>query len=224
MEGSRRRLYGVGGTSSPRWGQSGSPRPPSGRPQWLLRRLCLPAARSKLRTMTETTQPEPGLRAITPAQFVDVMAELPAGVAVITTRGPAGPMGLTVTSLGPYTASPPSVMLSVAHSSRSCRPLLDADRFGVHLLGRDQEHVAAAFVSKSDDKFAGLDWEWDGDDIPRIANALAYLRCVRETSFTHRDHSVLIGAICGVRRRDPCEPLLYLRRRFAWDLAVTPGS
>ncbi|EHN11007.1 flavin reductase [Patulibacter medicamentivorans] len=156
---------------------------------------------------------------ITPTSFADAMADLPAGVAVITTRGPDGPMGLTVTSMGPFTAEPPSLMVSVSHGSRSCDPLLGCEQFGVHLLARDQEQVAMAFVRKDDDKFAGLSWAWDGD-VPRLDGALAYLRCHRDTAFTHHDHTLLIGAIVAIDRiaDQHAAPLLYHRRKFCWSL------
>jgi len=157
---------------------------------------------------------------ITPQTFGDLMADLPSGVAVITTRGPRGPMGLTVTSMGPFTAEPPSVMVSVAHSSRSCTPLLEAETFGVHLLHPDQEQVAMAFVRKDDDKFAGLDWSWDGD-VPRLTGTRAYLRCRRDATFTRHDHTVLIGEIdfaAHDARDEDVAPLLYHRRTFRWSL------
>ncbi len=150
--------------------------------------------------------------------FGDLMAELPAGVAVVTTRGPDGPMGLVVTSLTSYTATPPSILVSVAHTSRSYDPLIAAERFGVHVLQRGQDAVATAFASKSDDKFAGLDWRWDGD-VPRLEGSLAYLRCHNSKSFTHLDHDVLIGIIEDFEHAAGGQPMLYLRRKFAWRVS-----
>jgi flavin reductase ActVB len=150
-------------------------------------------------------------------EFAELMAELPAGVAVVTAASGSQPMGLTVTSLGPFTADPPSVMVCIAHSSRTCEPLLAAEEFGVHLLCGEQEHIARHFVSKAEDKFEGLDWEWDGT-IPRLPGALAYLSCRRETSFTYWDHTLIVGVITGAHRQTDRHPLLYLRRGFAWEL------
>jgi flavin reductase (DIM6/NTAB) family NADH-FMN oxidoreductase RutF len=152
---------------------------------------------------------------ITSATFADLMAELPAGVALLTTKGSDGPMGLAVTSLTAYTAEPPSIMASVAHSSRCFEHLLAAERFGVHLLHCDQEPIAKVFASKADDKFADLDWSWDGD-VPHVHGTLAYMRCTREIEFTHLDHTVLIGAIEDAQRADSVDPMLYVRRRFSW--------
>ncbi|MCW3013302.1 MAG: hypothetical protein JWO02_394 [Solirubrobacterales bacterium] len=155
---------------------------------------------------------------LTPALFGDLMAELPAGVAVVTARGEDGPKGLVVTSLTAYTADPPSILVSVAHSSRCYGTLVAAERFGVHVLRTGQDDVAARFASKADDKFAGLDWTWD-EDVPCLDGALAYLRCETSASFVHLDHTVLIGTIADVQRDEQAEPMLYLRRRFAWRVS-----
>lgn len=154
----------------------------------------------------------------TPALFGDLMAELPAGVAVVTVRDGQDPKGLVVTSLTAYTADPPSVLVSVAHTSRCYDSLLAASHFGVHVLRAGQDEVAGVFASKADDKFAGLDWGWDGD-VPRLQGTLAYLRCETSKAFHHLDHTVLIGTIGDVHRDADAEPMLYLRRRFAWRVS-----
>lgn len=155
------------------------------------------------------------LDVIPPETFADLMAELPAGVAIITTPADDRPMGLAVTSLTAYTAEPASIMTSVAHTSRCHEHLLGAQHFGVHLLHNGQADIAKVFASKADDKFADLDWEWDGD-VPRVRNTLAYMRCAREATFTHLDHTVLIGAIEHVDRQDALDAMLYVRRGFSW--------
>lgn len=155
------------------------------------------------------------LSTITPATFADLMAELPAGVTVVTTAGASGPVGLTVTSMTAFSADPPSVMVSIAHGSRCHERLLATDRFGVHVLHSGQEPVARVFASRIDDKFAELDWSWDGD-VPHLHGALTYMRCTREAEFTHRDHTIVIGTIEDAALMASAEPLLYLRRRFSW--------
>src|SRR3954470_4295090 len=95
--------------------------------------------------------------------FRDAMAALVSGVAVITARRDDGqPCGLLATSVSSFTAHPPSVLVSVHHSSRRHRALVDGDRFGVHVLAAEQEPLAHVFAGKGEDKFAGIDWSWDG--------------------------------------------------------------
>ena len=157
-------------------------------------------------------------KAVPIATFADLMAELPVGVAVITTATPDKiPLGILVTSMGAYTADPPSVMVSIARASRCHAHLLRAEHFGVHILHIDQEPMAKVFAARGANKFASLPWTWD-DDVPRVESVLAYLRCRRTAYFDHLDHTILIGQIDGVERAASPDPMLYLRRRFDWKI------
>ena len=150
--------------------------------------------------------------------FREAMTRLCSGVAVITARRDDGePCGLVATSISSFSASPPSVLVSVDHSSRCHRALVDGDLFGVHVLAADQEPLARVFAGRGEDKFAGVRWSWD-DGVARIDGALAYLRCSRSALFELYDHSLLVGDVTGGDVRHG-EPLLYMSRTFAWRLA-----
>jgi flavin reductase (DIM6/NTAB) family NADH-FMN oxidoreductase RutF len=147
------------------------------------------------------------------------MAGLASGVAVITARRPDGtPCGLAVTSVSSYSAQPPSVLVSIAHSSRCHEALEGCQHFGVHILRADELPLARVFAEKGEDKFAGLEWRWD-DDIPELGGTLAYLRCRRAADFAYYDHTLLIGDI-ERGRLEQGEPLLYARRRMDWLLRL----
>ena len=145
------------------------------------------------------------------------MASLASGVTVLTARRPDGhPCGLAATSVASYSADPPSLLASVAHSSRCHRALSGSERFGVHILRADELALAHAFAGKGDDKFRGVDWRWDGD-VPELTGTIAYLRCRRVANFERYDHTILIGDLDG-GRIESGEPLLYARRRMDWLL------
>jgi flavin reductase (DIM6/NTAB) family NADH-FMN oxidoreductase RutF len=149
--------------------------------------------------------------------FLEAMASLASGVGVVTTRKPDGsPCGLAATSISSYSAHPPSLLVSIAYVSRCHQALASCERFGVHLLRSDELELARLFASKADDKFADVEWSWDGD-VPELTGTLAYLRCRRSASFAHHDHTVLIGDIEHGRRGEGA-PLLYARRRMDWLL------
>jgi flavin reductase (DIM6/NTAB) family NADH-FMN oxidoreductase RutF len=153
--------------------------------------------------------------------FKDAMSSLASGVAVLTARRPDGnPCGLAATSVASYSAHPPSLLASVAHSSRCHLALTGSEQFGVHILRADEADMAEVFAGKGDDKFAGLDWRWDGA-VPQLTGTIAYLRCRRSANFERYDHTILIGDIESGRFQHG-EPLLYARRRMDWLL--TPGD
>lgn len=154
------------------------------------------------------------------AVFRDAMASLASGVAVLTARRDDGaPCGLVATSLAAYSANPPSVLLSIGHTSRCHKALADGAEFGVHLLAADQERVAQVFADPlAEDKFDGLEWDWDGT-VPAVAATLVYLRCRRSARFDLYDHTILVGDVEDGRRGSG-EPLVYLERQMGWRLSA----
>ena len=151
------------------------------------------------------------------ATFRDAMSRLASSAVAVTVRDEAGrPRGMLATAVVSYSAAPPSVLVSVAHSARTHAPLCKARRFGVHVLAREQADVAEAMAGKLEDKFAALAWTWD-DDVPQLAGALAYLRCGCSARFAHHDHSIVVGDVetALLSERDP---LVYFDRRLGWDL------
>lgn len=147
---------------------------------------------------------------------------LPAGVCVVTARDAAGsPRGLLATSVSSYSASPPSLLLSVARSARSHSAITEGVRFGVHLLRAERGlAIAERFAAKAEDKFAGLAWRWD-EGVPCLEDVIWYLRCRRSATFGHHDHTIVVGDV-EVGEVHPGEPLLYARRRMDWLLR--PGE
>jgi len=149
--------------------------------------------------------------------FREAMAGLAAGVAVVTARRPDGePCGLVATSVSSFSAEPPSALVSVAHTSRCHSALTEGDCFGVHILAAGQQSLAHVFAGLGDDKFAGVEWDWD-DGVPQIAGVLSYLRCRRSALFELYDHSLLIGDVTN-GQVTPGEPLVYMARRMGWRL------
>ncbi len=149
--------------------------------------------------------------------FREAMAGLASGVAVVTGRQPDGdPCGLVVTSVSSFSAQPPSVLVSVAHASRCHDALSEGDAFGVNVLAAGQAAVAEVFAGLGDDKFAGVEWSWDGG-VPRIAGTLSFLRCRRAALFEMYDHTVLVGDVTGGAANGG-DPLVYLARSMGWRL------
>jgi flavin reductase ActVB len=157
-----------------------------------------------------------------PELFHEAMAHMASGVAVITARRDDGePCGLAATAVASYSATPPSLLVSISHDSRCHRHLEFCEHFGVHILSGAQEPLARTFASKGDDKFGALEWRWD-EDVPELEGTLAYLRCRRAENFDRYDHTVLIGDIAS-GRVGTGEPLLYARRRMDWALQAGDG-
>ncbi|MCP3754535.1 flavin reductase family protein [Streptomyces sp. TBY4] len=157
--------------------------------------------------------------AVSGAAFTEAMSRLVSGVAVVSARrGDGRPSGLLVSSVCSYSADPPSVLVALARTSRTCREITagpDA-HFGVHLLARSQAALARTFAGSSGDKFADVVWDWDGT-VPRLAGVPVFAKCRAGAVLPHGDHVIVVGEVVGCAVAED-DPLVYFRRRLDWSL------
>lgn len=154
----------------------------------------------------------------TQREFRTAMANLSAAVNVVTTAGPHGLAGMTVSAACSVTDSPPTVLVCVNRSSRSHAILIGNGQVCVNVLGPGQEdlamHFAGATKVPTAERFGEDCWDLDSEDAPVLRGAAASLvgRIVAEQE--HGSHSVLFVEIEKVLTAPDSGALVYFQRRF----------
>ena len=93
-------------------------------------------------------------------------------VLAITVADESGrPRGLVATAVCSYTVSPPTMLVSISHDSRSLNVLEHAETVGIHILDDSQDQTASILAGKGEDKFSQFAWEWEGA-VPVIRDSL----------------------------------------------------
>jgi flavin reductase (DIM6/NTAB) family NADH-FMN oxidoreductase RutF len=161
--------------------------------------------------------------------FRQLMASLPAGVAVVTTIDRDGTAyGLTTTAISSVSLDPPLLLACIDRTSRTLPVLRQQGRFAVNFLGADHATVAQRFASKADDKFTALAWTPGNDGMPILdSHSVAWAECRTRQEIEAGDHLVLIAEVTtATSPHDTAVPLLYAQRRFGhWSTlpeAATP--
>ncbi len=90
---------------------------------------------------------------LSPEAFKEAFRHHPGGVALITARGPGGPVALTATSVTSVSAEPPLIVFSVSKLSSSHPTLATADTMVVHLLSARDQHLARLGATSGVDRF-----------------------------------------------------------------------
>ncbi|WP_434613286.1 flavin reductase family protein [Arthrobacter sp. A5] len=150
----------------------------------------------------------------------------PAGVAIITARGVAGPVGLTASSVASVSAEPPVLSFSLSSRTGSAAEIAAAETFVVHLLTADNLDLARIFArsssassvsgSSGSGRFTGtMNWTWLETGEPLLLDASRALRC-RVLSRTPAGDSVLIAAsVLDIQYGAAVgSPLVYHSRTF----------
>lgn len=131
-----------------------------------------------------------------------------ASVAVITTQGGDGPVGLTATSFTSVSLRPPLISFCLNRGSSSWPPMEAAGYVAVHLLRAAQADVARTFATSGIDRFAVVAWRPGPYGMPWLDDVLARLVCRVGRRIVAGDHAIVLGEPVLAEYADGT-PLLY---------------
>jgi flavin reductase len=156
--------------------------------------------------------------------FVEAMAAAVSGVNVITTDGPAGRFGLTVSAMCSVSADPPTVLACIHRKSPVRSAILRNQVFCVNVLATRQHWLANTFAGVAQAghayDFAAARWERGVNEVPRLVDAVANFDCLLENAHEAGSHTIFVGRVAATLHQTG-KPLLYTNRHYGlpltWD-------
>jgi len=149
--------------------------------------------------------------------FRDAMGRTAAGVTVVTTDGPAGRAGLTVSSLCSLSLEPASILFCVHVGSRSLTALSGNGVFAANILAHSQQEVADSFAGLipewRDDRFRAGHWDVLETGAPLLRDALCRFDCRIAGSHDFGTHRIIVGEVVALDTTAG-EPLVYAHRAY----------
>jgi flavin reductase (DIM6/NTAB) family NADH-FMN oxidoreductase RutF/predicted ester cyclase len=132
------------------------------------------------------------------------------GVTVVTTTDSGGqPRGLTLSAYTPVSLDPPLVVVCVQKTSSTYPALFESDHLGINIIANTQRAVVDKFATKTDDKFAGLDWHAGPAGSPLIRGSAASMEAEIKERFQAKTHAVFIARVTHLEVSD-LAPMLYV--------------
>ncbi len=152
-----------------------------------------------------------------PGAFIAAMAGAATQVSVVTTDGPAGRFGVTVSAFSSVSAEPPLVLVCINRRSLAVEAIEANGAFCVNLLGDDQSDIANCFAGRSGViapyDFNCADWLDAATSAPVLSGALANFDCTVETGYDAGTHRIFIGRVARALSRDAA-PLAFSQRAY----------
>lgn len=158
----------------------------------------------------------PGLHAVTRELFISGMRQVASSVAVVTTTGPAGQHGATVSAFSSVSADPPQLLVCLRSASRIAAAVSANGRFCLNILSHRHPHVAERFSGNHDtvvsDRFDGIDAHHHGEDWVVLEGATAF-GCRISGTLDSSTHTIFLGHVEAVQTSED-DPLTYLQGRY----------
>ena len=152
-----------------------------------------------------------------PLHFRNALGRFATGIAVVTMFVPEdGLLGVTINSFASVSLEPPLVLFSLAQDSQMLEPLLEQERFGISVLGSDQQRLSEQFAFEEHPRsYEKADIDMDSGQTPLLVGALAVLDCRVRQVVEGGDHQIIIGEVESFEFREG-DPLLYFQGRYTW--------
>jgi flavin reductase len=149
--------------------------------------------------------------------FVNAMRGAVTGVNIVTTDGPGGRFGLTVSAFSSVSADPPVVLICINRRSPASVAVRENGQFCVNVLSTKQRAIADRFAGYPAEgapyDFTAARWDEGYTGAPSLVDAIATFDCVLETTIDSGSHTVFIGRVLGVKEGEG-RPLLYTDRLY----------
>jgi flavin reductase len=158
-----------------------------------------------------------------PDKFIAAMGMAATGVCVVTTDGPAGRYGLTVSAVSSVSAEPPMVLACVNRKSPAAAAIEANGMFSINMLAAEDRGVAETFAGRPREgkpyDFAIHDWDEGTSGLPVLCDAAAVFECVTAEAHDAGTHRIFIGRVVAAKRREAA-PLVYHNRAFGRVAAI----
>lgn len=143
------------------------------------------------------------------AGLKSAFACFPSGVAAVCARLESGPVGMLVSSFTSVSLQPAMASISVMESSQTWSQLRGARRLGISFLACDQHDVCTQFMSRPEDRFAGLDITDTSEGAVLLPDATAWLDCAVRDEVPAGDHMIVLLSIHALHGRPDASPLVF---------------
>ncbi|ASG22321.1 MULTISPECIES: flavin reductase [Nitrospirillum] len=151
-------------------------------------------------------------------QFRAAMARLGAAVSIITSNGPAGRHGMTVSAVCSVTDQPATLLACINRSSRGYQTLKTNGVVCVNVLAARHESLCRLFAtpgSPAAERFANeLEWDTLQTGAPVLRDAAVALDCTVDAINDVGTHGVLFARVQAIRINDRADGLIYFDRAF----------
>ncbi|MEV6152698.1 flavin reductase family protein [Nonomuraea sp. NPDC052129] len=154
------------------------------------------------------------------SEFTEAMAQLAAGVAVVTVRDGRDDLGTTVSALMSVSLEPPLILVSLGSGGYLCEVLLRQDRWAASLLSAGQAAIASRFATvgrpSARHLVAGIaHHRGTHSDALVVEGGVAALEAETTQVVPAGDHTLFVARVLAVPYiTASLQPLVRLRTRY----------
>lgn len=151
-------------------------------------------------------------------EFREAMSRLGAAVSILTSDGPAGLTGATVSAVCSVSDEPATLLVCLNRTSRVNQLVKDNGVFTINTLVHEHTELSNVFAGQGnlsmEERFAQGDWETLATGSPVLKSARVSFDCQIKEISEVGTHSVIFGEVVAARLGEFAPALIYLDRNY----------
>lgn len=154
------------------------------------------------------------------SRFLEAMSHAACTVSIVTTEGPAGRAGVTVSAMASVSADTPkpTLLVCVHHLSPAATAITANRVLCVNVLRDDQTYISDTFAGRYKDRFADkfdcTEWVPCASGAPRVADPLVAFDCRLSSGERVGTHHVFVCDVEDIVIGSRGSPLIYANRAY----------
>ena len=158
------------------------------------------------------------MTAVSAESFRKALSHFATGVTVITVdHGDGQVHGMTANAFASVSLDPLLVLVCISRSARTHGFVHLQKRFGINVLGEQQEEWARYFAQVEQDpqtgRSLGIKFSRTLQGTPMLQGSLAHLDCKLVEAHEAGDHTIFLGSVEQIETGEG-EPLLFYRGKY----------
>ena len=159
-------------------------------------------------------------------RFLSGMSHAACTVNIVTTDGPAGRSGVTVSAMSSVSADTPkpTLLVCIHHQSITAPKVIENGVFCVNVLRDDQTYISDTFAGRLkipiEDKFDCASWTTQVTGAPRVVDPLVSFDCRVVSSERVGTHHIFLGEVEDIFMAERGSPLIYANRAYGTPTRV----
>lgn len=145
----------------------------------------------------------------TPQTMRHALAAFPTGIAVVAAEVDGHAVGMLANSFSSVSLDPPLVSIAFARTSTTWPVLQRAPRWGISVLGDDDESLIATLSRPAATRFEGIDTRVGDDGSVLLAGAMATFTVARHAEIDAGDHVLTLLRVLDLHRDPQQAPLVF---------------
>jgi flavin reductase (DIM6/NTAB) family NADH-FMN oxidoreductase RutF len=145
--------------------------------------------------------------------YKQVVSKFTTGVIVVTGNYNKY-FGITINSFSSVSLEPTLIAFNIDKKASTYKLIKNSNYYNLNFLSQLNQHYLKQFAKPSIDKFLGVNYQLDQNNIPILNNNLALLRVKKYKIYPAGDHDMILAKVINGTKNDKLKPLIYYNAKI----------